>query len=71
MSLRSRVTALDRKAGLIGPCQLCDGRGSCEHYVLEIGETPPEPRGCPECGRVNGVKYVFTDGTREEEDDCW
>ena len=67
MTLRSRLTALARKAGLIGPCPLCDGRGSIEQYVLEIGETAPEPRGCPGCGRINGAKYVFGDGTREED----
>ena len=67
MTLRSRVSALERKAGVVGPCRLCDDRGSCEHYTLMIGETAPEPCGCPECGRVNGVKYVYTDGTTEED----
>ncbi len=67
MTLGSRVSVLERKAGVVGLCRVCDGHGSVEQYRLQMGETPPEPRGCPECGRVNGVKYVFSDGTREKD----
>jgi hypothetical protein len=67
MTLRSRVSALERKAGIVGPCRVCGGHGSIASVSYIQGETPPEPEGCPECGRVGHVKVVITDGTREED----
>ena len=67
MTLRSRVTALERNAGVVGPCRLCDGRGSNEHFVIQVGDSQPKPKGCLGCGRVGHVKVVTLDGTREED----
>ena len=37
------MNALERNAGVVGPCRLCDGRRSIEHYTLEFYEDWDKP----------------------------
>lgn len=59
MNLSARLKALEARIGNKGPCQNCGGRG---HWAVVLSESPTDPvdpKGCPTCGKVAGIKRII------------
>ena len=69
MSVRTRVTRLERAGGGAGGCPVCGGEG-LPAFMVRLGrEELPEPRGCPRCGRSRLWVVHIADADDEGADD--
>ncbi len=62
MSLNGRIGKLERRLGVSGPCSTCGGRGWGAVVLIDEEnppDKPPEPKGCPECGKVSSLKRII------------
>ncbi len=62
MNLNGRIRKLERRLGVSGPCSTCGGRGRGALILIDEEnppDKPPEPRGCPECGKVSSIKRII------------
>ncbi len=60
MTLRARLKALEKRAGLPGLCGTCKGEGWPAGVLVESADEKPDlaGQGCPECRRVSCVSVV-------------
>ena len=60
MSLKQRLTQLEREVGAKAKCSLCGGNGPIDLVTLFDGGPEPPPKCCRECGAMPKTRIIIS-----------